>query len=1242
MDRKVILTSFIAFCAALGLGRLVFNAQAPQASSGAEQVSSKAIPVSTPTKSSEELQRERSSYFDSLPKGADLRKFTNAGDAVVNKGRQMTHELSKSYLGGQTATYPGMMNGMFHWMPKSQDLLHGNQPVAVNAAKELRGELDREDTENRFVYANTYPNTDEVYYINHDGSIEHDIRLTMPLKNIDETCTLIYKGHVQVSPGLTFWDGQTKIASSHYVTSHPIHVKNQFNNVVFELRRPFAYDANVTTSEGKFDKRKQADGKMQHCETPCQYVLDFDQDGITLGIATPGQWLSDSRRAYPVTIDPNLGQFGLADGTPPIYVGSVGTAPIIPAHAGGQRMVIEENCPDPSRANQSYGHIPMPFDFTYYGQVYPAGSFLFVHMDGWAGFDPPYQKYNINPIHSPCFDVPNNPIPTPPPGFAYFAPYWADLKFKDLSGATTNIGLGGSGNNDSSGIYFYTDGIAPSRNLNIEWHKMTYVHSSDANQVISFNLVLHECDSQIQFIIGQEGDTDLGLASVGIQDPSGSIGIQYCFNSFINGQIPSTNANNNNSNNPFGGNPNPTSSTPNFGNTPTGNGSSGSSTIQPGTSLSFSLSPISRIRVLNSALSGCAPLTVCFSAQVDTRLPDCEKVLNQPAQPPGFGFHWTFGDASPLPSNGLPIPGGSGGEAFTATTCHIFSSSGVFSVQLAVEDTFGHVTPYGGTLTVQVCEVPTVVVTSTPQGGPAPLEVDFEARTPTNQNLQIASSTWQIDQLGYNNDPGEFQTVATIPGAPGPLASTSFSSSVAHYRFDVPSLYKTTVVFTALDVGSGLATSGIGTVFNFVTDPNTAVQDQLIVTRSAFNIDWTGKLSRLAPLDTLHPRNPNNDTMTVAGIINLPDHVLSDLGGHTVRVVLNGTVPLFVGTMDANGQSIQGDASTGVTGNFRMTLPSGAFQMNVRNNLSGGLGLPTLNGDVSNNGNANLTVKNQTKTTARRVASAFHIEIDGGLYSSPPVVVTHAYSSRFIDKQLTNVASTATSTATGVGTGVNVGVLIPPPEFVGGKGVGTYNLGGAFKNIGRIGVHTVNGNGFQTATVPNVGVGAPVAKEEQITGGFVITDALVTLQGKDLFANLSGILIRPGGGSFRPTPTSDVILTLNAASNPAGVGFRQALNFGTTVGFKARGSTFTYKAPAGTNTGIANLQWSDGIGRFLFKSFALDNTLVGLDPTRTMQTLVLGFTLTPDSGTTVIGSTRFTVTKTTDKKGGDAYVKSTR
>src|SRR5262249_47293067 len=152
-----------------------------------------------------------------------------------------------------------------------------------------------------------------------------------------------------------------------------------------------------------------------------------------------------------------------------------------------------------------------------------------------------------------------------------------------------------------------------------------------------------------------------------------------------------------------------------------------------------------------------------------------------------------------------------------------------------------------------------------------PLDVDFEARTPNDPNLSLTGSTWEIDQLGYNNEPGQFTTVATIPGQPGPVTGTGFNSSIAHYTFPVAGLYKTTVTYTALDVGSGLATSGVGTVFNFVTDPNVPVQDQLIVTKSTFNIDWTGKLPLNAPNDTTTPRNPDNDTIVANGFINLPN-----------------------------------------------------------------------------------------------------------------------------------------------------------------------------------------------------------------------------------------------------------------------------------------------------------------------------------------------------------------------------------
>ncbi len=1235
MDRKVILASLIAFCAALGLGRVVFktaNADGTKSFSSTSRATSgtdaSAMAVSSPASSSSD-QKSRSDAFDKLVEQLGEKTTLKLADGgVENKNDTLVHRVATRYAEGMKSTYPLQFNASVQWLPQSQEIRRGDAVLHAYGANDCVGKLDKEGHDNRFAFTNTYAGTDERFYIRQDGGIEHDIVLQQAPLHLESADTLVYTGLLQIGD-LTLWDNGKQI-TNHYVTTHRIELKNKFNNTVFVLRQPFAYDSSVTTLDGRFDKRKQAGAEMSDRQSSCQYIVDFTKDGVKLGIATSGKWLTSNKRAYPVTIDPNLGAFGLADGSPPIYIGALGTAPLVPAHSGGTRMPIEDNCgTDPTKQNQSYGHIAMPFNFTYYGTTYPAGSFLFVHLDGWAGFDPPFPKYDpLDPNDSPCFDVPNKAIPAPPDPDVYFAPYWADLKFHDLSGTVTNAGQGSTGNSDASGIYYYVDGVAPSRNLNIEWHRMSYTRSSDANQVISFNLILHECDSQITFIIGQQGDTDLGLASVGIQDPSGSVGIQYCYNSSINGQTQSGNNQNTN----FNVDPNQVNNNPQLNpNNPT-NSSGSNTTIQPGTSLTFQLSPISKIRVLNSALSGCAPLTVCFQAQIDTRIPDCLKVNNQSPVPPGFGFHWTFDD-NPQPTG---VPGGQGGEAFTANTCHTFSSEGVFSVQLQIQDQFGNVTPYGGTLTVQVCEVPTVVVSATPQGGPAPLEVDFEARTPVDPNLSLTGSTWQIDQLGYNNEPGQFTTVATLAGQPGPITGSGFNSSIAHYRFDLAGLYKTTVTYTALDVGSGLGTSGVGTVFTFVTDPNQSVQDVMIVTKSAFNIDWTGKLPLNAPNDTTTPRNPDNDTLNCSGLLNMPGVTLSDVAGHPVRVVVNGVDPVFVGTLDESGAATQGDAATGNVGNFKLNLPAGTFSMNVKKNLSGSLGLPGLNGA---NQSSNLNAKNQSQATARRIATAYHVEIQD-LVSSPPVVVTHAYTSRFLNSTLPNRAPTSTNTSTGIGTSTSSGTLTVPAGFVGGKGAGLYTLGHAFEFIGKVRGHATDKNGNKNALLPPK-VGAPVAKEEFITGGFILTNAVLTLQGKDLFVNVAGLLIRPGGDDFRPSPTSDVVISLASQSNPAGVGFSEALNFTNTPTFKVKGNVFTFKRSKGLGTtGVESLTWTNGAGGFSFKSFALDNGVVGLDPTLLSQTLVLGFTITPDSGSTITATTRFTVTKSTGKNGGDVFIKS--
>src|SRR5262249_29855283 len=157
-----------------------------------------------------------------------------------------------------------------------------------------------------------------------DGGIEHDIVLEQAPQNLDGSGALVYTGLLQ-GTNLTLWDNGKQI-KEHYVTSNAIQLKNKYGNTVFVLRKPFAFDATVTLADGRLDKRKQSGAEMQGCETACQYIVDFTADGVKLGVATPGKWLTNAKRAYPVTIDPNLGAFGLADGSPPVYIGALGTA----------------------------------------------------------------------------------------------------------------------------------------------------------------------------------------------------------------------------------------------------------------------------------------------------------------------------------------------------------------------------------------------------------------------------------------------------------------------------------------------------------------------------------------------------------------------------------------------------------------------------------------------------------------------------------------------------------------------------------------------------------------------------------------------------------------------------------------------------------------------------------------------------------------------------------------------------
>jgi hypothetical protein len=1256
MDRRVILASLVAFGVALGLGRVLFRAKVSDNKPVAQNQlagSTVARKVSDPVQAKSEPK-----------KANDLDRFkvktalTRSGSEAVNDNQLFTHVLPVVSTDGTTHTAKHAFGSFVHWVPGAREVWQDGNVISSAPAMSARGDFDSA-SKDQFLYKNTFQDVDERFTILQDGGIEHDYLLETP-PQVSAFQNLAFTGFLQTAEtsstnektglhsALSVWDGETRI-TGHYRTTHGLQLKNRFSNTVFYVRPPLAYDANVTLGDGKLDKRKQAQSKFNHCLVHCEYVIDVEETGIRLAVVTPGSWLNDPQRAYPVTIDPNLGQFGLADAQIPFYVGAQGSSSLVPAHTTGNKLFLDDTCP--INPNLGYGHIPLPFDFSFYGQVHPAGSLLFVHISGFASWDPPFPKFDpLDPTDIPCNDIPNTPLPSGAPlqDNGAFDVYWAYLKFKSPTAAPYP-----SGDPQVSGIYWFVDGVAPNRNLNIEWYGMQDANASDATQTLSFNLILHECDSQFTYILLYPTDKDTGRATIGVNSPGGILGIQYCFDSATNGNP------NNNQNQVSTGAGGPCPNTPPNQPCPQGNGQTTSvPPVTPGTALNFEQSPISNIIVNNSALTGCAPLDVCFAAQVQIRTPQCLTINNQSALPPSLGFEWDFNDANPTNSSTgqtfAPIQGSTGASAFTPTVCHTFSVPGIYSVTLTVTDQFGHKTPFGGTLTVQVCAVPTVVITATPQGGPAPLDVDFEARSPVDPNITISSTTWQIDQLAPNNEPGQFSSIATIAGQPGPDTGPGFLSSVCHYQFVFPSAYRVTAFWSGTDNNSGLVTSGVGTIFIYVSDSSMPLQDQVIITSSNFNVDLTGKLDLTGPHDNL-PDNPNNDIIAVNGIFNLPNVDQSSLSGRQVRVVLNGVDPIFVGTLDANGRATQGDASTGRTGNFAVNLPSGNFHVDAKGNFMSSLGLPNLS-FMQNN--ANLNFKNQNKTNARQMACTYEFFIDGLFPSAPlpPPMIEYVVSSRFIDESLASSstnASTGTNTSTGTFTSTSTSTSTvgsttakPPLGSVGGNTVGVYRLGGKFQNIGthtHVPVQGASNSGDSAQKIPN-NIGSVAGTEFFISGGFMVTSAAMNLVGTDVFADISGVLAPPGGGQIIFDPDTDIAISLGGGP------YTEVFNPSTTPGFKANKNVLSFKRSSSLGkTGIASFSLAEtGTSLFRVKSFALPNEQVQIDPTQGKQTMYFSIIITPvNTGVQtlvnrypVTGITHFSLQKSTKpgKQQGALFV----
>ncbi|HYF48341.1 MAG TPA: PKD domain-containing protein [Planctomycetota bacterium] len=1134
MSRRLVLGAGIAFCAALVLGRYVFNgASQPQVIESEPLAAVSAASVSSPAVTSPEIEQAKALSEAMRAQRSGNTDLTPVDGGVKNENIRLTHFISNESLEGSLHKVQGGFGETLRWLPQTQQLRRGQDVAAIlSTAQARRGEAEKVGEINRFVYKGTYQNTDERMYVRRDGGMEHDYVLSRPMHGVDNLHDLAFTGVLQLPPGLTLWDDEGKQITTKRVTGEQIKIKNVFNHTVFCLRRPVAFDANVTKPDGTLDAKKQGSNQYLDCLVGLQYHVDFNESGVELAVVAPGRWLSDPKRAFPVVIDPNLGPFGLADGDPPVYVGSQGSDTLIPASAGGALLPIVARAGDAGictpKLDNGYGIIAMPFAFTYYGVLRPAGAPLFVHIDGFASWQCPWETCLplVPPATSACFDTDNTPLPAPGYPWDAMFPYWDDLKF----------GPGPNGNDRGSGIYFFTEGIAPNRRLVIEWHKMGYAGSPNPTDIISFNLVLYECENRIQFIIGTTNDVDLQRSSVGIENRSGSLGIQFCFN---------------------GGLVDPPLQP-----------------ITPGTSLNFQPSRASTVSVTPAAAAGCIPLEVCFNTTVTPPPSNCG---TGPSVTPSLAFRWIF-DFSRMPANTtLPDTRLDRGEAFTPNVCHTFVTPGRYQVALELTDEFGTRTRI--TRNVDVCDKPEVVISAEPQGGYAPLDVIMEARTPSDPNILLTgSANWNIERLGINVEPGQ-----AIP-------EIQLVGNVVTYTFNFPGIYRVLATFSGTDQNTGLQTSGSGVIFIFVADPADQIEDGIVITESKLKVDWRGKADG-PDADGLPPNTgsttpgqglpdaPDNDTLYIKGIINLPGITQSALAGRQVRVIVNGVFPIFEGILDANGTATNGDQATGRIATFSIKQPSGNFFCSSKGNLYGHLALTNL-------------------TERRLLPVHYRVEIQD-LFPTAQLgpIITYDYASTGF-KSAKGAYKFGMFTKEGFLSGKN---LPPTPQ-----------------------------NPNPTPGVP-AGTGKPGGQTLLVSGAFMVTDATVKLEGSLVSATLKGFLSRFGGDDLRPAANSDVVISLGAENAPGG-GYSEALNFTTTATFKTSGKApsqkFSFKRDAGLGVaGITSFQWANRAGLFTITANALSNDRVLLNPAADVQNLVLGLIITPENAQQFNARARFAVIK---------------
>jgi hypothetical protein len=150
--------------------------------------------------------------------------------------------------------------------------------------------------------------------------------------------------------------------------------------------------------------------------------------------------------------------------------------------------------------DDGYSNILLPFDFTFFGKAYSAGSQLYLNANGYVLFGTASITPTPSNLNSEGASFGNQPA---------IAPLFMDLVARGMQ-------------EGGPGVYAQTAGDPGSRKLTIEWSSVQDFNNGNPSDVVTFQTVLYEGTGRIDFNyettkFGTSADNG-GAGTIGIRD----------------------------------------------------------------------------------------------------------------------------------------------------------------------------------------------------------------------------------------------------------------------------------------------------------------------------------------------------------------------------------------------------------------------------------------------------------------------------------------------------------------------------------------------------------------------------------------------------------------------------------------------------------------------------------------------------------------------------------------------------